>query len=297
MLVLHRNTGVIEHKMFTDLPSYLKQGDLLMLNDTKVIPARLYSNDESIELVVIERPSLLTWIVMVRPGKKMKVGRTVEVGSSKGTVKEILENGNRVIEWDSAPDLEQHGTLALPHYMKRESNEIDQDRYQTVFAKEEGAIAAPTAGLHFTPELLETLDHDFLTLHVGIGTFRPVKVEEIKDHEMHTERYILQQSAAEKMNQAERIVAVGTTVTRVLESLGRETGTFSAVNGETDIFLYPPYDFKVVGALLTNFHLPKSTLIMLVSSFAGRELIKRAYAEAVKEEYRFFSYGDCMLIL
>lgn len=297
MLVVHRDTGLIEHKMFTDFPSYLSKGDLLMLNNTKVIPARLFSNDGGIELVVVDRRSPLEWVAMVRPGKKMKVGRTLEVGGSIGTVIEILDDGNRVIEWDTPVDLEKHGKLALPHYMGRDSDVDDRDRYQTVFAKEEGAIAAPTAGLHFTPEVLEKLDHDFLTLHVGIGTFRPVKADEVKDHEMHSERYELTQPVADKINAAGKVVAVGTTVTRVLESLGREAKTLSAAKGETDIFMYPPYDFKVVGGLLTNFHLPKSTLIMLVSAFAGKELTMSAYEEAVRERYRFFSYGDCMLIL
>ncbi len=301
MLVLHRESGRIEHKMFEDITEYLKADDLLMLNNTKVIPARLFSNDGGIELVVVDRRSPLEWVAMVRPGKKMKVGRTLQVGESMGTVTEILEDGNRVVSWDRPVDLDTHGKLALPHYMGRESDVEDRERYQTVFAREEGAIAAPTAGLHFTPELLEELEHDFLTLHVGIGTFRPVKAVEVKDHEMHAERYELTQPVAERINAAKRVIAVGTTVTRVLESLGRESeglnGELSAAKGETDIFIYPPHDFQVVGGLLTNFHLPKSTLIMLVSAFAGKELTLQAYEEAVAEKYRFFSYGDCMLIL
>ena len=297
MLVLHRESGRIEHRMFRDITEYLKADDLLMLNNTKVIPARLFSNDGAIELVVVDQHSPLEWVAMVRPGKKMKVGRTLQVGESTGTVEEILEDGNRVIRWDLPVDLDIHGKLALPHYMGRESDVEDRERYQTVFAQEEGAIAAPTAGLHFTPELLEELEHDFLTLHVGIGTFRPVKAVEVKDHEMHAERYELSEQVAERINAANRVIAVGTTVTRVLESLGRESKALSAAEGETDIFIYPPHDFQVVGGLLTNFHLPKSTLIMLVSAFAGKELTLQAYEEAVAEKYRFFSYGDCMLIL
>jgi len=301
MLIINRAAGTIEHKMFTDFASYLKPEDLLILNNTKVIPARLFSNDGGIELVVTNRLSPTEWVSMVRPGKKMKVGRTVQVGDSTGTVTEIREDGNRVIQWDKPVDLDEHGKLALPHYMGRDSDPDDRDRYQTVFAEEEGAIAAPTAGLHFTPEVLEKINHDFLTLHVGIGTFRPVKVDLVQDHDMHSERYVLSQATADRINNCKanggRTFAVGTTCTRVLESLGKKSSTLTAERGETDIFIYPPYDYKVVDCLLTNFHLPKSTLIMLVSAFAGKELVMEAYKQAVKEKYRFFSYGDCMLIL
>eukprot|EP00112_Aurelia_sp_Birch-Aquarium-sp1_P009733 Seg21153.1 transcript_id=Seg21153.1/GoldUCD/mRNA.D3Y31 product="S-adenosylmethionine:tRNA ribosyltransferase-isomerase" protein_id=Seg21153.1/GoldUCD/D3Y31 len=283
--------------MFTDFPEYMQPDDLLILNDTKVIPARLFSNDGGIELVVTDRISDTEWECMVRPGKKMKVGRTVEVGETTGTVQSICENGNRIIEWDKPLDIHQHGSLALPHYMERDSDASDLDRYQTTFAKEEGAIAAPTAGLHFTPEMLSSLPHDFLTLHVGVGTFRPVKAENIKDHDMHSERYILSAKTAENINSARKVTAVGTTVTRVLESLGRENNSLSEASGETDIFIYPGFKFTIVDRLLTNFHLPKSTLIMLVSAFAGKDLIMEAYRQAVVEKYRFYSYGDCMLIL
>ena len=297
MLVLDRKAMTIEHRMFKDFKSFLQPDDLVVLNNTKVIPARVFSNDGAIELVVTDRTHPKEWVCMVRPGKKMKPGREVCVGESVGTVVEILEDGNRVIRWDKEVDLDSHGELALPHYMGRESDQEDRDRYQTVFAEKEGAIAAPTAGLHFSPQTLEEISHSFLTLHVGIGTFRPVKADFIKDHEMHAERYELTQETAEKINQASRTIAVGTTCSRVLESLGREHRTLSAASGVTDIFIHPPYDFKVVDGLLTNFHLPKSTLIMLISAFAGKEFVMEAYRQAVEEKYRFFSYGDCMLIL
>ncbi|MFC4992949.1 tRNA preQ1(34) S-adenosylmethionine ribosyltransferase-isomerase QueA [Rubritalea tangerina] len=297
MLVIHRDSGKIEHRMFADIHDYFDSDDLLVLNNTKVIPARVFSNDQSIELVVTDRPSPTLWECLVRPGKKMKVGRTVQVADATGTVIEILPNGNRLIEWDQFVDVHEHGSLALPHYMGRDSDQEDLDRYQTVFAEEEGAIAAPTAGLHFTPEVLEKINHTFLTLHVGIGTFRPVKAEKIEDHDMHSERFYLSQEAASHINKAKRVTAVGTTCTRVLESLGRTSHTLQESKGETDIFIYPGFEFSVVDRLLTNFHLPKSTLIMLVSAFAGKDLTLQAYKEAVNEAYRFYSYGDCMLIL
>ena len=294
MLVVHRDTGKIEHRMFRDFPEYLKPADLLVLNDTKVIPARVFSDDGKIELLCLDRLSPLEWRCLVRPGKKMKPGRTVSVGGIHGIVTEVFENGDRLIRWDALVDLEKHGHLALPHYMGRDDELSDRDRYQTVFAREEGAIAAPTAGLHFTPELLEKIPHAFLTLHVGVGTFRPVSVEVIDDHIMHSERYVVSADTTEKVNAAGRVVAVGTTVTRVLESIGRP---MKEQRGETDIFIHPPYQFGVVGALLTNFHLPQSTLIMLVSAFAGQELVMEAYRQAVEQRYRFFSYGDCMLLV
>ncbi len=297
MLVVNRAAGTIEHRMFTDFPEYMSEDDLLLLNDTKVIPARVFSNDGGIELIVTDRVTDTEWNCMVRPGKKMKVGRTVSVGDAVGEVIEILENGNRLIRWDKALDLNEHGSLALPHYMGRDSDKEDLDRYQTTFAREEGAIAAPTAGLHFTQEMLASLPHDFLTLHVGVGTFRPVKAENIVDHEMHSERYYLSGETAQRINGAKRLTAVGTTCTRVLESLGRVNPELTKSVGETDIFIYPGFEFTVVDRLLTNFHLPMSTLIMLVSAFAGKELTMEAYRQAVANEYRFYSYGDCMLIL
>lgn len=306
MMVVHRDTGEIEHRMFTDFPTYLKPNDLLILNDTKVTPARFFSNDGKIELVCTHKLSETEWECLVRPGKKMKPGRTVEIGKATGTVESVLENGNRIIRWDQRVDEETHGRLALPHYMNRESDVADRDRYQTTFAREEGAIAAPTAGLHFTPEILAQINHTFLTLHVGVGTFRPVKAEFIKDHEMHAERYSVSQETADRINATRenngRIIATGTTVTRVLESLAQsqpanQAQPMQATRGSTDIFINPPYDFKAIDGLLTNFHLPQSTLIMLVSAFANRELILEAYAQAVEEKYRFFSYGDCMLVI
>ncbi len=294
MLVVHKDSGVIEHRMFRDFPGYLRPDDLLVLNDTKVIPARVFSDDGKKELLCLDRLSPLEWRCLVRPGKTMKTGRTVTVGGITGTVMEVFENGDRLVRWDSPVDLNEHGHLALPHYMGRDDELSDRERYQTVFAREEGAIAAPTAGLHFTPELLEKMPHAFLTLHVGVGTFRPVSAEVIADHVMHSERYVVTKETAEKVNAAGRVVAVGTTVTRVLESIGKP---MREERGETDIFIHPPYEFGVVGGLLTNFHLPQSTLIMLVSAFAGKELVMEAYRKAVEERYRFFSYGDCMLLV
>ena len=294
MLVVHKDSGEIEHRMFRDFPDYLRPDDLLVLNDTKVIPARVFSDDGRTELLCLDRLSPLDWRCLVRPGKRMKPGRCVSVGGITGTVTEVFENGDRLIRWDAPVDLEKHGHLALPHYMGRDDDPADRDRYQTVFAREEGAIAAPTAGLHFTPELLEKIPHAFLTLHVGVGTFRPVSAEVVADHIMHSERYVVTAETAERVNAAGRVVAVGTTVTRVLESLGRP---LREQRGETDIFIHPPYQFGVVGGLLTNFHLPQSTLIMLVSAFAGQGLVMEAYRKAVEERYRFFSYGDCMLLV
>ncbi|MGC6565297.1 MAG: tRNA preQ1(34) S-adenosylmethionine ribosyltransferase-isomerase QueA [Akkermansiaceae bacterium] len=296
MMLINRATGEISHHHFHDFEDLLPPDHLLVLNDTKVIPARLFSNDGSIELVRTNATDPHHWWCLVRPGKKMKPGRTVEVGKSTGTVLETNDKGERLIQWDTPPDLEEHGHLALPHYMEREADKADRDRYQTVYAREEGAIAAPTAGLHFTPEILSGLDHTFLTLHVGVGTFRPVKAEDPRDHDMHSEHYSLDAAAADKIKQASKVAAVGTTVTRVLEHLARDR-EIAECHGETDIFIYPPYEFKAVDALQTNFHLPCSTLMMLVSAFAGRELIMEAYAKAVEEHYRFYSYGDCMLIV
>lgn len=298
MLVVDRAKGTVEHKMFADFPSYLMPEDLCVFNDTKVVPARFFSNDAKIEVVWLEDVANDTWRCMVRPGKKMKVGRTVEIGEAVGTVIEVRENGDRLVKFDREVDLSR-GELALPHYMGRASEPSDIERYQTVFAKESGAIAAPTAGLHFTPEVVAALPHTFVTLHVGIGTFRPVKAEHIVDHDMHAERYVVGDEAAAKIASAGRVVAVGTTVVRTLESVVRETPrtAMTATSGDTNIFIYPPYQFGAVGALLTNFHLPQSTLLMLVSAFAGKELIEEAYRQAVAERYRFFSYGDCMLIL
>lgn len=303
MLVVHRDSGRIEHRMFREFPGFLKPDDLLVLNDTKVIPARVFSDDGKIELLCLDRLSPVEWRCLVRPGKRMKPGRTVTVGGITGTVAEVFENGDRLIRWEAPVDLEKHGHLALPHYMGRDDELSDRERYQTVFAREEGAIAAPTAGLHFTPGMLEKLPHAFLTLHVGVGTFRPVSAEVVTDHIMHSEKFSVRAETAHHVNQAGRVIAVGTTVTRVLETLGaRNVDREKRIEetnhtGETDIFIHPPYDFRVIGGLLTNFHLPQSTLIMLVSAFAGRELVLEAYRQAVAERYRFYSYGDCMLLV
>ena len=301
MMVVHRDSGKIEHRMFRDFPGYLRPDDLLVLNDTKVIPARVFSDDGKIELLCLDRLSPLDWRCLVKPGRKMREGKSVTVGGTTGTVVEVFDNGDRLIRWEAPVDLDTHGHLALPHYMGRGDELADKERYQTVYAREEGAIAAPTAGLHFTPELLEKLPHDFLTLHVGVGTFRPVQVDTPEEHVMHSERYRLTEATAKRVNEAGRVIAVGTTVTRVLEHLGKQGGGKRLFEenqeGETDIFIYPPHEFRVIGGLLTNFHLPESTLIMLVSAFAGRELVMEAYREAVRERYRFYSYGDCMLLV
>ncbi len=298
MLVVHRESGLIEHRHFSDLPEYVLPGDHFVLNDTKVIPARYFSNDGSIELVRAGLTHELVWKCLVRPGKKMKPGRTVQVGEATGTVESIDEEGYRYIRWDRLVDEDTYGRLALPHYMNRESEPSDKERYQTVYAAHEGAIAAPTAGLHFTPEILASLPHSFVTLHVGVGTFRPVKVDHVEDHHMHTESFYMPEATSAAIEAARRVVAVGTTSVRVLETLATRHGRpLPAGCGDTNIFIYPGYEYKVTDALLTNFHLPQSTLIMLVCAFAGKELTMEAYRQAVEQRYRFFSYGDCMLIL
>jgi len=302
MMVVDRSTGEITHRQFLDFPGFLKSDDLVVLNDTRVVPARVFSDDGKKELLRLEDLGGNRWRCLVRPGRKMRVGREFTVGGIRAVVEEVLENGDRVVAFDEPIDLEKHGHLALPHYMGRDDQPSDRERYQTVFAKEEGAIAAPTAGLHFTPEILSELPHTHLTLHVGIGTFRPVKAENLEDHEMHSERYAISADAAQKISSVAngdsgRIVAVGTTVTRVLEHVVTEHGSVVEGAGETEIFLHPGKDFRCVDALLTNFHLPESTLLMLISAMAGTELVLEAYQKAVEERYRFYSYGDCMLIL
>ena len=297
MLVVHRESGVVEHRLFRELPEFLKAEDLLVLNNTRVVPARFFSNDGSREVLRVEPLSPTLWRCMVKPGKRFRPGHTVMIGDSTGTVRDILENGDRVIEWDRPVDESKFGHLALPHYMGREDQPADRERYQTVFAQSEGAIAAPTAGLHFTPEMLAQLPHAFVTLHVGVGTFQPVKVDKLEEHQMHSERYELNADNARKIQKAARVIAVGTTAMRTLETVARDHGHVVAASGSTDIFIDPGFEFRAVGAMLTNFHLPKSTLIMLVSAFAGKDLIMHAYQEAIRERYRFFSYGDCMLIL
>ena len=296
MMVISREQGTIEHRKFAELPSFVRDDDLFVFNDTRVVPARFFSDDRRIELLRVDNADPLHWRCLVRPGKRMKVGRSVEIGGSTGTVTGIDELGYRLITWDKPVDEGAHGELALPPYMERGEEASDAERYQTVYARQDGAVAAPTAGLHFTPELIASLPHAFLTLHVGPGTFRPVQVDDPAEHRMHDEAYELGAASAERITRAGRVISVGTTVTRVLEHLGRR-GPVAAGQGHTDIFIYPPYEFQIVDALLTNFHLPKSTLLMLVSAFANRDLMMEAYEQAVREQYRFYSYGDCMLIL
>ncbi len=295
MMVLHRNTGEIEHRMFRDFPSYLQPGDIAVLNDSRVIKARLFSDDEKVELLLIEPRGPGAWVCLGKPGRRLRAGAAFAIAGTRATVREILEDGSRVIAFETAPDLERYGAMPIPPYFKRDADEQDDARYQTVFANDPGSVAAPTAGLHFTPEILSRIPHTSLTLHVGIGTFQPVKTERVSEHPMHLERYTIPPGAADAINAAKRVIAIGTTSARVLES--QPTGPIEAHAGATRIFIHPPYEFHHVDALLTNFHLPKSTLLMLVSALAGRETMLRAYAEAVKERYRFFSYGDCMLIV
>ncbi len=294
MMVLDRESQQIEHRMFRDFPSYLRDGDIVVLNETKVIPANVRSDDGRVGLLFLEAVGENAWKCLVKPGRRMRLGATVEVTGIRGTVREILPEGERIIAFDAPIDLERAGKIPLPPYLEREPEDADAERYQTVFARHHGAVAAPTAGLHFTPEILSALPHTFITLHVGIGTFRPVQVEDLTEHRMHSERYLVGAEAADQINAARRVIAVGTTTSRVLESLGRP---LAPSEGETNIFIHPPYQFRTVNIMLTNFHLPKSTLLMLISAFAGREFILRAYEAAVRERYRFFSYGDCMLIL
>ena len=294
MMVLHRDSQSIEHRSFADFPGFLQPSDLVVLNDTRVIPAKVSSDDGRVGLLFLESVAENSWKCLVKPGRRMKVGAELLIGGIRGVVREVLSDGERIIDFADEVDLETCGRMPLPPYLDREPEAEDSTRYQTVFAKTPGAVAAPTAGLHFTPELLSRIPHAFVTLHVGVGTFRPVQVENLSEHRMHSERYSVSQETADQINSAGRILAVGTTTTRVLESLGRP---IHGANGSTEIFIRPPYAFQVVNALLTNFHLPKSTLLMLVSAMAGHEFIRRAYEEAVRERYRFFSYGDCMLIL
>ncbi len=295
MLVLHRADGRIEHRAFRDFPSYLRPDDMVVLNDSRVIKARLFTEDGRIEVMLVESQSPTRWVALVKPGRKLRVGASCEVGGTTARVVEVMPEGERVLEFDAAPDLEKHGFMPIPPYFKRPADEEDAVRYQTVFAGDPGSVAAPTAGLHFTPEVLARFPHTFVTLHVGMGTFQPVKVDRLADHRMHEERYTITEKTAQAINAAQRVVAIGTTASRVLES--QPSGPILAGSGATSIFIHPPYEFQHVGALLTNFHLPKSTLLMLISAMAGRDRVLAAYEEAVQERYRFFSYGDCMLIV
>ena len=313
LMVLDKKTGDIEHKIFRDVVDYLQPGDCLVLNNTKVIPARLFGVKEGteakIEILLLKRKENDIWETLVKPGKKCKPGVKISVGEGllTGEVLEVVEDGNRLIQfhYDGIFEeiLDQLGQMPLPPYITHQLK--DKNRYQTVYAKYDGSAAAPTAGLHFTPELLQQIrdmgiDIAEVTLHVGLGTFRPVKVDTIEEHHMHSEFYRIEQSEADKINRAKanghRVIAVGTTSTRTLESAAEEDGTLREKSGWTDIFIYPGYKFKVIDALITNFHLPQSTLVMLVSALAGREHILAAYKKAVEEKYRFFSFGDAMLI-
>jgi S-adenosylmethionine:tRNA ribosyltransferase-isomerase len=297
MMVLHRDAQTIAHRQFRDLRNFLQEGDLLVLNDTQVVLARRFSDDGAIEFLFLERLGPRRWKCFVTPGRKMRVGATAEIDKITLRVEGITSEGERVVALNEDVDLHSGGSMPLPPYIRRESDAEDATRYQTVFAHVPGALAAPTAGLHFTPQILSEIPHTFVTLHVGTGTFLPVRSENITKHQMHAERFSISQSAAARINDARRIVAVGTTAVRVLESAQDEDGRLVAQEGSTDIFIYPPYRFRAVDILLTNFHLPRSTLLMLVSAFAGREFLLRAYQEAIRERYRFYSYGDCMLVL
>lgn len=297
MMVLERAKETIAHRRFADLPEFVRQGDLLVLNDTRVLPARRFSDDDAIEFLFLEQVDAQAWKCLVKPGRKMRLAARVVLDGAVGRVEKICDDGERVVRFERAIDPYRGGELPLPPYLGRAAHADDALRYQTVFAKEPGAVAAPTAGLHFTSEMLAQLPHTFITLHVGAGTFRPVHSETITGHRMHAERFTMTAEAAQAINAAERVLAVGTTSVRVLEASVRQDGRLVAQRGATDIFIHPPYEFRAVDRLLTNFHLPRSTLLMLVAAFAGREFILRAYAEAVRARYRFYSYGDCMLIL
>lgn len=313
LLVLNKETGAMEHRIFTDIRSYLKPGDCLVINDTKVIPARLIGSregtDARIEILLLKRRENDIWETLVKPGKKAKIGTVIQFGDGllKGTVVDIVEEGNRLIQFSYEgifeEILDQLGQMPLPPYITHQLQ--DKNRYQTVYARHEGSAAAPTAGLHFTKELLEEIREmgvsiAHVTLHVGLGTFRPVKVEEIQDHHMHSEFYRIEPEAAEVINGTKknggRIICVGTTSCRTLESAAGEDGTIQPCSGWTDIFIYPGYRFKILDCLITNFHLPESTLVMLVSALAGREHVLAAYEEAIRLGYRFFSFGDAMFI-
>lgn len=313
LLVLDKHTGEIEHRHFKDILDYLKKGDCLVINDTKVIPARLFGVKEGteakIEILLLKRRENDIWETLVKPGKKAKVGTVISFGEGllKGTVIDVVEEGNRLIQFSYEgifeEILDQLGQMPLPPYITHQLQ--DKNRYQTVYAKNEGSAAAPTAGLHFTKELLEKIQKKgveiaHVTLHVGLGTFRPVKVDEIEAHHMHSEFYVVEEEEAKKVNDTKRnggrIVCVGTTSCRTVESASTEDGILKAGSGWTEIFIYPGYRFKILDCLITNFHLPESTLIMLVSALAGRDHVLHAYEEAVRERYRFFSFGDAMFL-
>jgi S-adenosylmethionine:tRNA ribosyltransferase-isomerase len=314
LLVLDKKSGEIKHNTFKDVIKYLKQGDCIVLNNTRVIPARLFGvkkeTGSNIEFLLLKRMEKDIWEVILRPGKKAKVGAKFVFGGGEleAEVLDIVEGGNRLVKFYYEglfeTVLDRLGNMPLPPYITKTLD--DKERYQTVFSKHEGSAAAPTAGLHFTSELLDEIREmgvkiAFITLHVGLGTFRPVKVENILEHTMHSEYFDVSSEAAEIINTTKvnggRIISVGTTSTRTIESIAQEDGSIKASSGWTDIFIYPGYKFRVIDGLITNFHLPESTLVMLVSALAGRDNVLNAYSEAVKERYRFFSFGDAMLII
>lgn len=313
LLVMDRSTGAITHRHFFDIISYLQPGDCLVLNDSRVLPARLLGHRPTggaVEVLLLKDLGENCWECLCKPGRKMQVGNSVVFGNGELTaeVVDVKEDGNRIVRFDYQgiflEVLESLGKMPLPPYIKAELQ--DQERYQTVYSKQVGSAAAPTAGLHFTNDLLDQIRQKgvqtaFVTLHVGLGTFRPVKAEQITDHHMHSELCMIDKAAADTLNQTKasggRIICVGTTSCRTLESLVNADGSFSEKSKWTDIFIYPGYEFKAMQGLITNFHLPESTLVMLVSAFAGRENVLAAYGEAVEEKYRFFSFGDAMAIL
>lgn len=321
LLVVHRDTGQTEHKRFYDILDYLKEGDCLVMNDSKVIPARLFGVKENtgakVEFLLIKRKEGDIWETMVRPGRRLKPGDVVifsEEPLMKANIKDYGDDGTRIVEFEYdglfMERLEELGSMPLPPYIERAGDDSDKERYQTVYCREEGSVAAPTAGLHFTEEILKKAQEKgvetiYVTLHVGIGTFRPVKCENIEDHSMHFEEYHISEESAEKINRAKRegrrIISVGTTSTRTLESAAyydEGAGCMQVKNGDgnTGIFIYPGYEFKIIDSLITNFHLPKSTLLMLISALYDREKILDVYREAIEKRYRFFSYGDAMFI-
>lgn len=313
LLVLDRRTGQMEHHIFKGIVNYLNPGDCLVINDTKVIPARLFGSkvgtDAKIEILLLKRREGDVWETLVKPGKKAKPGTQISFGDGilMGEVLEVAEDGNRLIRFTYEgifeEILDRLGQMPLPPYITHQLK--DKNRYQTVYAKHDGSAAAPTAGLHFTPELLKEIRDKgvniaHVTLHVGLGTFRPVKVEDVTQHHMHSEYYMVEEDQAQLINRTKanggKIICVGTTSCRTIESAADENGILHAGSGWTDIFIYPGYRFKILDELITNFHLPESTLLMLVSALAGKENIEKAYAEAVRERYRFFSFGDAMII-
>ena len=314
LLVVDKKNGTYEHEVFSDVINYLEEGDCLVLNDTKVIPARLLGNkigtDAACEVFLLKRQSDSVWECLVRPGKKLRVGATVTFGDGSLTceVIDVLDDGNRLVKFNYSgifeEILDKLGQLPLPPYITHELK--DKDRYQTVYAKNKGSAAAPTAGLHFTKELLNQIEDKgvkivYVTLHVGLGTFRPVKVEDVSSHHMHSEWFSVSKEAADTINSCKmagkKVICVGTTSCRTIESAADENGNVKACSDNTEIFIYPGYKFKVLDGLITNFHLPESTLLMLVSALAGKDLIFKSYAEAISQKYRFFSFGDAMFIL